>query len=451
MSTNEYAYEPASSVASAYDDSPKPDLRAALVVTGLFAGVFLGWANLAPLDAAASAAGQIEVSGHNQLVAHREGGILASVDVVEGQHVRAGQVLARLSPEDVGATVSAMSAQVISLQAQQARLLAELQGQAGIDWPQSFGSLSGDDLKAAQAAIHIQQVQFEADLGELRAQSAVSASHAGGLSQQVTGGEGELQSNQREQTLLDQQLTGVRALAAKGYAPLNSVRALERSDAELSGAHDQIQANIAQYRAQIAQDALSIRGLHKQFLQSTASALRETGDQLSVDVPKLAAAKAQLDRGTLRAQTDGVVTGLSVFAPGTVVAPGQPLMQVVPSHPSLVIEARLAADDIRGVHTGLAAQVRVPALGSRGDPILRGTVTDLSADSFIDERTGRRFFLVKVDVPLSQLKLLDKSDGADVFRAGMPAQITIPLRARTALDYLFGPLMQSLGGAFHER
>jgi HlyD family secretion protein len=172
---------------------------------------------------------------------------------------------------------------------------------------------------------------------------------------------------------------------------------------------------------------------------------------LSVDVPKLAAAKAQLDRGTLRAQSDGVVTGLSVFAPGTVVAPGQALMQVVPSHPSLVIEARLAADDIRGVHTGLAAQVRVPALGSRGDPILRGTVTDLSADSFTDERTGRRFFLVKVDVPLSQLKLLDKSDGADVFRAGMPAQITIPLRARTALDYLFGPLMQSLGGAFHER
>jgi HlyD family secretion protein len=451
MSTNEYAFAPPSLVASTFDDSPKPDLRAALAIVGLLGAVFLSWANLAPLDAAATAAGQIEVSGHNQIVAHREGGVLASVDVVEGQHVRAGQVLAHLAPEDVGAEVSALSAQVVSLQAQQARLLAELQGQASITWPQSFSSLSGDDRTAMQAALRIQQVQFEADLGELRAQSAVSASHAMGLAQQVAGGEGELRSNQREQALLDQQLVGIRALAAKGYAPLNSVRALERSDAELSGAHDQIQANIAQYRDQIAQDALSQRGLHKQFMQVAASGLRDVGDQLSVDLPKLQAAKAQLDRGTLRAQADGVVTGLSVFAPGTVVGPGQVLMQVVPSHPSLVIEARLAANDIRGVHIGQRAQVRVPALGSRGDPILRGAVTDLSADSFMDEHTGRRFYLVTVSVPLSQLKLLDRSDGADVFRAGMPAQVTIPLRERTALDYLFGPLTQSLGGAFHER
>src|SRR5215831_12620389 len=110
----------ASAQAVVVNDDPAREIRYGLYVLGGFAALFLGWSTLTPLDAAATAAGQISVSGHDQIIQHREGGVVASVDVVEGQHVKAGQVLVELAPEDVGAEVKSLRAQAISLQAQRA-------------------------------------------------------------------------------------------------------------------------------------------------------------------------------------------------------------------------------------------------------------------------------------------------------------------------------------------
>jgi HlyD family secretion protein len=438
-------------IPSAYeaDDGPGRDLRAAFVILGGFVALITAWAMLAPLDSAATASGQITVSGHDQIVAHREGGVLARLDVAEGEHVRAGQVLAELSPEGVGADVTALSAEVISLQAQKARLTAELQGASRIAWP-DFRGLAGDDLASAQTAMRVQQTQFDADMGDLKAQSAASASRAQGLADQIVGGQNQLDSNVREQTLLGQQLAGVRTLAAKGYASQNTVRGLERSDAELQGSHDAIVANIAQYRQQIAETTLSLQGARKQFAQAAATALRQTDDELGTALPKLEAARAQLQRGTLRAQSDGVVAGLAVFSAGSVVAPGEKLMEIVPSSPKLVVEARLSPNDLRGVRAGQTAEVRLTAFGSRGDPILHGNLTELSADSLTDERSGQRYYAATVTVPKPELAKLDGGDD-DALRPGQPAQVMLPLKQRSALDYLFEPLSQSLWSAFRQR
>src|SRR5215831_6368809 len=106
--------------AAVLNDDPGKEIRYGLYVLGGFAALFIAWGDFTPLDAAATAGGQISVSGHNQIIQHREGGVVASVDVVEGQHVKAGQVLVELAPEDVGAEVKSLRAQAISLQAQRA-------------------------------------------------------------------------------------------------------------------------------------------------------------------------------------------------------------------------------------------------------------------------------------------------------------------------------------------
>ena len=209
-------------------------------------------------------------------------------------------------------------------------------------------------------------------------------------------------------------------------------------------------ANIAQYRQQIAETTLSLQGARKQFAQAAATALRQTDDELGTALPKLEAARAQLQRGTLRAQSDGVVAGLAVFSAGSVVAPGEKLMEIVPSSPKLVVEARLSPNDLRGVRAGQTAEVRLTAFGSRGDPILHGNLTELSADSLTDERSGQRYYAATVTVPKPELAKLDGGDD-DALRPGQPAQVMLPLKQRSALDYLFEPLSQSLWSAFRQR
>jgi HlyD family secretion protein len=433
------------------DGDPAVDVRNGLVAIGTFCALFVCWGAMAPLDAAAVAPGRVTVSGHSQAIAHREGGTVSAVRVSEGQRVKAGQVLVELAPEDVGAQAKALSYQVISLEAQKARLTAELEGLPRIAWPDSFANETGEDRLAVSEAEEIQQAQFDADLGSLRAQQAINARRVASVSEQIRGAQTQLDANAQQEDLLGQQLTGMRTLAAKGYASLNSVRALERSAADLSGAHGQLAANIADYHQQIAAAELQSRDLERQHSVSAAASLRETQDELNALTPKLEAARDQLARGTLRAPVDGVVTGLNVFAAGSVVAPGQTLMEIVPLNPTLVVSTRVAAADVQGLHAGQSADVRLSSPIGRTAPILHGKLTLLSADSFADERTGQSYYSAEVSVPKAQLERFDHAEGAAAdIRPGVPVQVMLPKEKRTALEFLFEPLTQALWGAFRQ-
>jgi HlyD family secretion protein len=433
------------------EDNPSADIRTGLIVVAAFSALFVAWGALAPLDAAAVAPGRISVSGHSQAIEHKEGGVVSSVHVVEGQRVKAGQVLVELAPEDVGAQAKALNAQVISLEAQAARITAELEGSSIVQWPTSFATLKGDDLAAATSAMRIQQTQFDASLGSLRAQQAIGARKSAGVSELIRGAQSQLDANARQQALLSQQLSGVRTLAAKGYASQNSVHLLERSEADLAGGHGQLSANIADYDQQLAETQIQSRDLERQRQVGAAGALRETQDALNVLAPKLQAARDQLARGTLRAPVDGVVTGLSVFAAGSVVAPGQALMSIVPLNPTLVVTSRIAPTDIDGLHIGQAADVRLASASGRATPTLHGKLTQLSADSFADERSGQSYYAAEVTVPKDQLDKIGGARGGETdIRPGVPVQIMIPKHKRTALQFLFEPLTQSLWGAFRQ-
>ena len=84
--------------------------------------------------------------------------------------------------------------------------------------------------------------------------------------------------------------------------------------------------------------------------------------------------------------------------------------------------------------------------------MLKGTLTKLSADSFTDEKTGARYFTAEAtvsDATLAQLK--GAENGAFELKPGLPAQVLIPLRKRTALQYLTQPLTEALWRSFREK
>ncbi len=145
------------------------------------------------------------------------------------------------------------------------------------------------------------------------------------------------------------------------------------------------------------------------------------------------------------------MVGLTIFTPGGVIAPGQKLMDIVPERQPLRIQARIAPDDADDLHVGQRTLVKFPGLHERTLPNLDGTLTRLSADSFTDEKTGQTYFTGEVTVPLDQIALIRKVRGRDfALRAGMPVQVLIPLRKRTALDYALEPLVGSFWSSFRE-
>lgn len=433
-------------------DEPALELRLGVGIAVLFFVLFLGWSMFTRLDAAAAAQGTIAVEGHRQTIQHKEGGIVAAINVHEGSHVKAGDVLISLAPADVAASERSMAWQVIDLQAERARLQAEQRGEGSVAAPPEFANLTGADKEEAERALRAQQGELVARSRSLGSQKAVLHQRGEQLEKAIQGYNNQITATDTQSKLINDELNGTKTLAAHGYASENRVRSLERDDAGLTSTRADLAANAARSQAQIGETQMQALSLTTDRAESIAKDLRETGFQLDDLLPKLAAIKQQLAEMQIRAPTNGQVMGLSVFTVGGVVAPGQKLMEIVPDHEPLVIEAQLAPTNTDGVYVGQEAEVRLIALHDRGLPILKGTITQLSADSFVDEKTSQHYYTAQISVPEAEVQKIEKVRGVNGgLRVGLPVQVNIPLRKRTAFQYMTEPLTQAFSQSFHEQ
>ena len=433
------------------DDSPRHAILVGGIVAILFFVVGLGWAAFARLDAAAAGEGQVVVSGNRQTVQHREGGIVAAMDVRDGQHVRAGTILFRLQGADVAASERALAASVIDLQAQRARLEADVRGGA-IIWPAEFATAPAADQPLIARAKSLQVAQRAARASALAANGAVLRQQAATVAQQSTGFSAQAQATARQRASLRQQLDSTRKLADEGYVSRNTVRAIERSIQQLEGTDADYLSRSAAAREQIGQTRAEAVQTGRKYVEESAALLRDTQFQLNEALPKWLAARDQLARTIIRAPVTGRVVGLRVFSVGGVIQPGQPILDMVPDAAPLVVRASFAPGDIDGVFAGREAEVKFLSLHERDLPILLGTVRTVSADSLRDDQTGRSYFSAEIAVPRDQIAKIEAVRGADTgIRAGVPVTVLVKLRARTVLDYILDPLTEAFSRSLHER
>ena len=402
------------------EDSGRGEIRAGVIALIVFFIGFGGWAAFAPLDAAVVAPGVIVVSGNRQTVQHRDGGLVSALNVTEGDRVQEGQVLIELGSPELVAQEQALLSQVVDLQMQRARLNAEQSNARTLERPAEWESMTPEDRVIADAA-------FERHQREARS-GAWSAFDA-----RIVGYRGEIASINRQEALLNEELGGMRQLANEQLVPMTRVRALERSLAELQGRRAELNSMIASTQQDRYQDS------------------RQVDARLAELTPQLAGARERLELTRIRAPTAGLVVGLQIHTVGGVVRAGERLMDIVPEGQDLIVEAQVAPESADNIQPGMRTEVRVTAFGGRNLPIVYGAVSQISADRFTDERTGRGYFITQVAVPPEELRRLTQAAGDEHrLRAGLSAQVVIPTRKRTALQYLVEPLNQTLWQSLRE-
>lgn len=423
-------------------DAPKLELIVGGAIIVVFFVLFLGWAAFAPLDAGAYADGNVAVSGNRQAVQHREGGVVSALHVAEGDTVQRGQILLTLSSGELKATERGVAGQVYALLAQRSRLVAERDGLRAIPTPQEFNGLPPEDAALAQESLRIQQLQFGARRTGRSTETGVLSQRIAQLNDQIDGYERQIESNIEQQRLIQEELTGMRGLAEKGYAPQTRVRALERSAAQLDGELGSLRAQIARSREAVGETRLQMAGVNTKMGEDVADQLRQIDVQLNELRPRMVELRNQISRAEVRAPATGQVVGLTIFTQGGVIQPGQTLMEVVPNDASQVIVAQVKPTDVDNLQVGQETEIKFPGLRERNPPIVHGRVSRISADSFTVEQTGATYFRAEIVVPASELEKLGRS--AETLRPGAPAQVIILLRKRTALAYILEPLTNNL-------
>jgi HlyD family secretion protein len=191
-------------------------------------------------------------------------------------------------------------------------------------------------------------------------------------------------------------------------------------------------------------EILSVTADHQ---SEVATELREVQTRLAEVMEKLAAAQIRQGRRDVVAPEAGTVLNSRYFAPGAVVPPGGPILDLVPRDDSLVVEARVRPSDIDVVHVGLSAKIIFSAFKSRTTPQIDGKVTRVTADALKDERTGEFYYVARVVADSAQLEQLNDIH----LQSGMPAETMILTGERTMLEYLTQPIRDTFRSALREQ
>jgi HlyD family type I secretion membrane fusion protein len=417
---------------------------AGAIICAIFVVGFVVWAAVFKIAGGVPAPGVVVVENNRKTVEHLDGGVIRRILVHEGDEVKRGQVLFVLDDTQARAQVDVLSNQYDSLLAQRARLEALLAGRATIDFPPELAERAGDPRVAGM--MRDQRNLFEASRAVYASQEAVLRQRTQQLESRGRGLGAQVTSVDQQAKLVEDELSGVKSLYDRGFAPKSRVLALERSRAGLIGDRGARQADIASVGQAIGETRIQLAQLREQRATEAADQLRQVQVQIADILPRLGAAQAVLTRTVVRAPTDGAVLGMTQFTEGGVARPGEKLLDVVPKDAALVVRVTVRPDHIDEVKIGMPADVHLSAYSSRKVPPVKGKVIKVSADRITNDK-GESYFVSELAVDPAELKRL----GPDVkLTPGMPAQAIIVTGDRTVLSYLVSPFTDTIEGAMRE-
>jgi HlyD family secretion protein len=401
-----------------------------------------GWSAFAKLDSAVVAQGTVVNETNKRTVQHFEGGIIREILVREGQQVHQGQVLFRIDPVTAKASFDVQRNQLDFSIAQEARLLAERDGADEISFPE--GIQSRRDEPNVAHAISDQTKEFHERRTSLNGQVELLEAKIRQYQNEIEGLKLEHDATNHQLETINNELTDLNYLLGKHLVQKSRVMALEREKSRLDGVIGRSTADQAKAESGIDEAKLQIRQIRQKVIEEVSGQILEVRQKIADLNEKLRVAADVLNRVDVVAPVSGSLQNLKVFTVGGVIKAGEPLVEIVPDHDSLVIQARVSPLDIERVFPGMQAEVRFSSFHTSLVPLILGRIDTVSRDRLVDEATKLPYFLAQVtarDVPDYVRQRLT---------AGMPADIVMPTGERTVLDYLVKPLKDRLQGALRE-
>ncbi|MCE7029625.1 HlyD family type I secretion periplasmic adaptor subunit [Jiella avicenniae] len=417
--------------------------------TGLFLGVaFLGsfaaWASLAPIAGAAVAPGVVAAAGQNLSIQHLEGGIVQAIAVAEGERVSEGQPLVELDPTVATAERDRLKNQLIGLEARAARLSAERDGAGELVFDAEL--VQRARTSAVVDLLDEQHREFAARLARHRQEQEIMVQQIKALQEQAEGMTAQKTALERQIQVVREEEARKGDLLGKGLTNRSEYTALVRAEADLVGQLGQVVSTILASNTQITQAEQEAARLEAQRVETAVSQLNDVRASLSDMTEQLRASESVLSRSVIRSPADGVIVAKSINTIGSVVKPGETLIEILPSAADLIVEVRLSPNNIDSIRPGQGARLRFTSLNARTTPTAEATVSYVSADRLVDRQNRESYYTarLKLDEPLPP------GLSAESITPGMPVEAYIFTGERSFFDYLTQPITDSFARAFRE-
>ncbi|MDH5188006.1 MAG: HlyD family type I secretion periplasmic adaptor subunit [Rhodospirillaceae bacterium] len=415
----------------------------AIVIVGVI-GFFL-WSSTAAISSAAIAPGVVQVDSNRKTIQHVDGGIIAKLLVKEGDQVKAGQVMLTLDGAEIKTQNELLEGRLISLLAQESRLLSEQADKSEITWLSTLSRFEGRPgfAEAISGQARIFKSRSRAGVGEVTLRESRISQTKG----QIESLRRQVETASRELKSLQDDLKRTEKLLEEGYARVAQVQALRRDEAQMQLRIDEMKGRIDSATKEISAGEISIGNIETTRIKEIDEEMRTVQRERADTFEKYTLNQLRIERLNVVSPVSGRVLNLKYLSSGGVVPPGGAMLDVVPENDLLIVEARVNPLDIDVVRPGLGAEIRLSALKARTTPNLKGTVVNVSADALTDKQTGQSYYMARVEILPGELERID----AKQLYPGMPAEVVIVTGERTFLEYLLSPLEDSFRRAFREQ
>lgn len=427
----------------AREDRPPLFASASVYIIGALFVAFTAWASFAEVDEIARGDGKVIPASKTQIIQATEAGVVQEIAVKIGQTVRKNDLIIRLDNSGNTSSLGEEQAKARALQARIARLKFEQSGnvEGSFPCPADIQKVAPEICDNEQKLLVARRDNFEVKLSVLKSrldQREKELDEATANSDRLS----------KSLAVSDQETALVESMVKKGLMAKTEQIRVEREQTDLHGQLNLAGETIKKTKAAITEAQLQVNELGLQLQQEALSDLTQALADLSVVDETIRGATDKVARTDIRSPVDGIVNTLDVNTLGSFVQPGTVVAGIVPTSETLLVEARVSPRDVAFIQPDQDALIKVTAYDFSIFGGIEGKVSNITADSLVDQKTGEPYYQVRVATEKSTLMRNGKTYS---IIPGMICSVDIKTGRKTILNYLLKPINKARQEAMSER
>lgn len=427
----------------AKEDRPPLFASASIFIIGALFVVFVAWASFAEVDEIARGDGKVIPASKTQIIQASEAGVVQEIAVTIGQIVKKNDLIIRLDNTLNTSSLGEQQAKARALEVRIARLKYEQGGNlsGSFPCPQDIQSVAPQICDNEQKLLIARRENFDNKLSVLKSrldQREKELAEAVANSDRLT----------KSLVVSDQEAKLIDAMVKKGLMARTEQLRVDREQTDLNGQLNLAGETIKKAKAAITEAQLQVEELGLQLQQEALDDLTQALADLSVVDETIRGATDKVARTDIKSPVDGIVNTLELNTVGAFVQPGAVVAGIVPTSETLLVEARVSPRDVAFIRPDQEALIKVTAYDFSIFGGIEGKVSNITADSLVDQKTGEPYYQVRVSTDKSTL---ERDGKAYSIIPGMICSVDIKTGRKTILHYLLKPINKAREEAMSER
>ena len=428
---HESTFDFVASTSAAVLDTISYKVSAVVKIVVSFIFLFLIYAISFDIDEISRGQGQFIPTSKVQHLKNLEGGVVSAIYVREGDSIKKGQVLMKLSPISYQTKLDENRIRLSELRAKEARLKAESQG------------LPMEEIECKEDCdndlIELEKSYYLSNKKELMKNISKQEEQLKYQQSAMVDAENKYQVLEENYLMLKEEFETKKKLEKQKIFTKYELRTLERelNDA-LSGVRS-AKETIVQTKTQIQEIKNGIEETKLTFKNKASAMYNETNAEILRLKETQKSLEDIIERTVIRSPVDGIVKELFVHTIGSSVQPSADLLTVVPDNYEMVAEVKMKPEEIAKLHIGQDVKLKVTAFDYSIYGDLEGKITNISPDTITDKDTGESHYLIYVKTKKNYLNNNEKYK----IKVGMMVNADVLVGKKSIMSFLLKPILKT--------